>query len=75
MSNNKHNFATLMQFLKQLTKDVLESSRVYPNQSVAGSPTNKTGYTVDLKPYRGTSWQNKSYTRPYWQCVFNNINV
>ena len=46
MSNNKHNFATLMQFLKQLTKDVLESSRVYPNQSVAGSPTNKTGYTL-----------------------------
>ena len=35
-----------MQFLKQLTKDVLESSRVYPNQSVAGSPTNKTGYTL-----------------------------
>ena len=37
--------------------------------------TNKTGYTVDLKPYRGTSWQNKSYTRPYWQCVYNNMNV
>ena len=35
--------------------------------------TNKTGYTVDNKPYRGTRWQNKSYTRPYWNCVFNNI--
>ena len=37
--------------------------------------TNKTGYTVDLKPYRGTTCQNKSYTRPYWQCVYNNMNV
>ena len=33
------------------------------------------GYTIDNKPYKGTSWQNKHYVRPYWQCVFNNINV
>ena len=37
--------------------------------------SNMQGYTIDNKPYKGTSWQNKHYVRPYWQCVFNNINV
>ena len=35
----------------------------------------KQGYTVDLKPYKGTTWQSKHYVRPYWQCVFNNMDV
>ena len=46
MSNNKQDFSTSMQFLKQLTEDVLESSRVYSNQSIAGSPANTTGHTL-----------------------------
>ena len=39
------------------------------------SVSTKQGYTVDLKPYKGTTWQNKHYVRPYWQCVFNNMDV
>ena len=46
MSNYDQNFSASMQFLKQLTKDVLESSRVYPDQSVVGSAKNTTGDTL-----------------------------
>ena len=46
MSNKEQKFSNSMQFLKQLTEDVLESSRVYSNQSVAGSPANTTGNTL-----------------------------
>ena len=35
----------------------------------------KTGYHINDKPFKGTNWQNKDYNRPFWQCVFNNINI
>ena len=39
-------FHDAMQFAEALTADVLEASRVYPGQSVAGYGPNATGGTL-----------------------------
>ena len=32
----------------------------------------KYGFWVDEKPYRGSLEKNKFHVRPYWQCVESN---
>ena len=42
--------------------------------SCAAAPEN-LGYYVDDKPYKGTREFNREYVRPFWQCVFMNMNI
>jgi hypothetical protein len=42
--------------------------------SCAAAPLN-LGYYVDDKPFKGTREFNREYIRPYWQCVFQNMNI
>lgn len=42
--------------------------------SCAAAPEN-LGYYVDDKPFKGTREFNREYVRPFWQCVFNNMNI
>ena len=42
--------------------------------SCAAAPE-KVGYYVDYKPYKGTREFNREYVRPFWQCVFMNMNI
>ena len=42
--------------------------------SCAAAPEN-LGYYVDDKPLRGTREYNRDHVRPFWQCVFNNMNI
>ena len=42
--------------------------------SCAAAPLNM-GYYVDDKPLRGTREYNCDHVRPFWQCVFMNMNI